>query len=90
MTSRIARRAAGVAVSVTVAMAGILAVGGAASAAELPGSAHSGLVRVSDGRVGEAVHGGRIGHDRGYDVHRAWVLDQVRWAHDHGLLVQGR
>ncbi|MER6979541.1 hypothetical protein [Streptomyces carpinensis] len=72
MTHRIARRAAFAAASVAVAVAGLLTMGGAASAATLPSSEHSGVVKVAEG------------HDE--DARLAWVLDQIEWAQHHGLM----
>ncbi|MGW5201358.1 hypothetical protein [Streptomyces spiralis] len=68
MTHKIARRAAVAVASAAVAMAGLIATGGAASAATLPGSGQSGLVRIADG------------HDE--DARRQWVLGQIQWAAD--------
>ncbi|MEU6578700.1 hypothetical protein [Streptomyces sp. NPDC046805] len=80
MTPRIARRTAGVAVSVTVAVAGLLAVGGTASATALPSDEQSGLVRISDSHDRDRCSG-----VAGDDARRTWVLDQISWVRDHSL-----
>ncbi|GHB69767.1 hypothetical protein GCM10010377_70610 [Streptomyces viridiviolaceus] len=64
MTSRIARRTAAAAASVTVAAAALLAVGGTASATELPGSEQSAPSRVADSLSGDHL---RTGNERLHD-----------------------
>ncbi|MGW0086478.1 hypothetical protein [Streptomyces sp. NPDC003393] len=86
MTHQIARRAAVAVLSAAVAVTGLVATGGSASAATPTGSGHTGVVRVADrqdedarrqwvlGQIQWAVEG----HDQ--DARRQWVLDQIQWA----------
>ncbi|MFF4761656.1 hypothetical protein [Streptomyces sp. NPDC001292] len=97
MASRTVRGVAVAITSTAVAAAGLLATGGSASAATYPSSSQSGVVSAI--RIADHHDEGRHNHDGHYwirhhkhDDHRAridearrqWVLDQLRWAGDHG------
>ncbi|MFF2164519.1 hypothetical protein ACFVWP_28015 [Streptomyces sp. NPDC058175] len=84
MVFRIARRAAVVAASVTVAAAGLLATGGPASATTHPTdertaivSHHAQLLDTHDN--GRSRDVGRGSHDD----RRRWVSDQIAWTLHH-------
>ncbi|WP_186785756.1 hypothetical protein [Streptomyces misionensis] len=63
-----------VAIASAAAVAGLLAVTGPASAAtEAPGARHVAAVSAA----------ARTGDDH-TDIRRQWVLDQLRWAGEHG------
>ncbi|MGV9347065.1 hypothetical protein ACWDSD_20050 [Streptomyces spiralis] len=88
MTHKIARRAAVAVSSAAVAVAGLIATGGTASAATLPGGGQSGLVRVADGHDEDArrqwvmgqIQWAADGHDQ--DARQQWVIGQIQWAAD--------
>lgn len=90
MTPRFARHAVRVAASVTVTVAGLLAVAGTASAAGIPGGEQSARARVATGHDRGDWCGGEVHVTGRDDARRAWVVDQVQWAAEHGLPQQDR